>query len=38
MGLWEFNFMPSNKDKFTYKYNSIGPYSFEAIAEMNRVK
>ena len=38
VGSWEFNIMPSNKDKFTYKYTSIGPYSFEAEAEMNRVK
>ena len=38
VGSWEFNIMPSNKDKFTYKYTSIGPFSFEAKAEMKRVK
>ena len=38
VGSWEFNIMPSNKDKFTYKYTSIGPFSFEAKDEMKRVK
>ena len=38
VGSWEFVIMPNEKDKFTYKYTSIGPYSFEAEAKMNRVK
>ena len=38
VGSWEFNIMPSDKDKFTYKYTSIGPYSFQAEAQMSRVK
>ena len=38
VGSWEFVIMPNEKDEFTYKYTSIGPYSFEAEAKMNRVK
>tara|TARA_B100000963_G_scaffold361594_1_gene398001 strand:+ start:1498 stop:1992 length:495 start_codon:yes stop_codon:yes gene_type:complete len=38
VGSWEFVITPNEKDKFTYKYTSIGPYSFEAVAKMNRVK
>ena len=38
VGSWEFNIMPTDKDKFTYKYTSIGPYSFQAEAQMSRVK
>jgi len=38
VGSWEFVIMANEKDEFTYKYTSIGPYSFEAEAKMNRVK
>ena len=38
VGSWEFVIMPNEKDEFTYKYTSIGPFSFEAEAKMNRVK
>ena len=38
VGSWEFIMTANEKDEFTYKYTSIGPYSFEAEAKMNRVK
>ena len=38
VGSWEFDLMNINKDKFIYKYTSIGSNSFIATAEMSRIK
>ena len=39
VGSWEFNLLPSNSEKFIYKYKTVSPNGgYTATAEMNRIR